>query len=70
MVFRSRTISGIPGLKDIPVLGLLFGSREFRRGNTDGIIIVTPVVLDQGGQKMRRQIRETMDLYEQAEVKW
>jgi pilus assembly protein CpaC len=67
---RSRTITGIPGLKDIPVLGLLFGSRDFRRGNTDGIIIVTPVVLDQGGQKMRRQIRETMDLYEQAEVKW
>ena len=37
-----QVINGVPGLSSIPVLGTLFRSRDFRRNETELIIIVTP----------------------------
>ncbi|AOL94171.1 pilus assembly protein CpaC [Porphyrobacter sp. LM 6] len=34
-----------PGLGDVPILGNLFRSREFRRGETELVIIVTPYLV-------------------------
>jgi pilus assembly protein CpaC len=34
-----------PGLADVPILGNLFRSREFRRGETELVIVVTPYLV-------------------------
>jgi pilus assembly protein CpaC len=67
---KGRTITGLPGLKDIPGLGVLFGSRDWQKGDTDGIIVLTPVLLDPDRRTMRKQIKETLDIYDAADVKW
>jgi pilus assembly protein CpaC len=37
-----QNIDGLPGLKDLPVLGTLFRSRDFIKEETELVIIVTP----------------------------
>jgi pilus assembly protein CpaC len=40
-----QSISGVPALKDVPVLGALFRSRDFQRAETELVIIVTPFLV-------------------------
>ena len=40
-----QNIDGLPGLKDVPVLGNLFRSRDFIREETELVVIVTPYVV-------------------------
>jgi len=40
-----QTASGFPGLKNIPVLGSLFRSRDFLRSETELVIIATPYLI-------------------------
>lgn len=40
-----NTIRGIPGLKDIPILGSLFSSTQFQRSESDLVIAVTPLLV-------------------------
>jgi pilus assembly protein CpaC len=37
-----QSVEGFPGLKDLPVLGTLFRSREFTKDETELVVIVTP----------------------------
>ena len=37
-----QNIDGFPGLKDVPVLGTLFRSRDFIKRETELVVIVTP----------------------------
>ncbi|MCC2112875.1 MAG: type II and III secretion system protein family protein [Hyphomicrobiales bacterium] len=37
-----QIINGVPALKDLPVLGTLFRSRDFQRKETELVIVVTP----------------------------
>jgi len=39
------TIDGVPGLKDTPVLGQLFRSRDYRNDESELVIIVTPYLV-------------------------
>ncbi|MEZ5894817.1 MAG: type II and III secretion system protein family protein [Parvularculaceae bacterium] len=41
-----QTISGVPGIKDIPLLGQLFRSRDYQNSETELVIIVTPYLVD------------------------
>ena len=41
-----NTIDKAPGVGDIPVLGSLFRSTEFRKGETELVIIVTPYLVE------------------------
>lgn len=41
----SHTIQGTPGLKDLPILGALFRSRDFERKQTELVILVTPYIV-------------------------
>lgn len=38
--------SGLPGIRQIPILGTLFGSRDFMRNETELVIIVTPYLVN------------------------
>ncbi len=40
-----QNIDGMPGLKNIPVLGSLFQSRDFQSGETELVVIVTPYLV-------------------------
>ncbi len=43
-VQSSQTISGVPGLINLPILGTLFRSRDFQRRETELMIMVTPYI--------------------------
>jgi len=40
-----NTIEKVPGAGDVPILGALFRSTEFRKGQTELVIIVTPYLV-------------------------
>ncbi|GJL93901.1 MAG: secretin [Hyphococcus sp.] len=40
------TIEGVPGMKDVPVLGQLFRSRNYQNNETELVIIVTPYLVE------------------------
>jgi pilus assembly protein CpaC len=40
-----NSLDKAPGLGDVPILGNLFRSREFRRGETELVIVVTPYLV-------------------------
>jgi pilus assembly protein CpaC len=41
-----QSLDGVPGAKDIPVLGALFRSRDFQNDETELVVIVTPYLVD------------------------
>ncbi len=43
---RERVSTGVPFLKDIPILGLLFSSTRWQRSESELIVVVTPVLVD------------------------
>ena len=44
---EGRSSEGIPGLTQIPVLGALFGSKQFRENRTELVIFVKPELMDE-----------------------
>lgn len=59
---EQKSIGGIPILKDVPVLGKLFRSESFTRGETELVVVVTPYLLaskklqDQFSSMQRAQV--------------
>jgi pilus assembly protein CpaC len=39
-----QSVEGVPGLKNLPVLGQLFRSNDYRRNETELVILVTPYI--------------------------
>lgn len=58
-----NSLDKAPGLGDVPILGNLFRSRDFRRGETELVIIVTPYLVQPVNQ---RDIRLPTDGYHSA----
>ena len=46
-----QSISGLPGMSQLPVLGTLFRSRDFVNNNTELMILVTPYIVRAVAQK-------------------
>ncbi len=46
-----QNLDGVPGLKNLPVLGTLFRSRDFKKKETELVIIVTPYIVRPVGKK-------------------
>jgi pilus assembly protein CpaC len=40
-----QSIDGVPGIKDLPILGTLFRSRDFMKAETELVVIVTPYLV-------------------------
>jgi type II secretory pathway component GspD/PulD (secretin) len=57
---RENTTSGVPLLKDIPIIGLLFRSTQVRRGTTELFLFITPHVVadDAELEDATRQIQQ------------
>jgi pilus assembly protein CpaC len=43
---QERVRTGVPLLKDLPIIGLLFSSTSFQRNETELLVVVRPVVVD------------------------
>jgi pilus assembly protein CpaC len=43
---QERVRTGVPLLKDLPIIGLLFSSTSFQRNETELLVVVRPVVID------------------------
>ena len=41
-----QAIDGLPGAKDIPILGTLFRSRDFQNDESELVVIVTPYIVE------------------------
>lgn len=46
-----QTLAGVPGVKNLPVLGALFRSRDFETNQTEMVAIVTPFIVDAVNEK-------------------
>jgi pilus assembly protein CpaC len=46
-----QNIDGLPGAKDIPILGTLFRSRDFIKQETELVVIVTPYLVRPGARQ-------------------
>ena len=42
-----QSLNGLPGAKDIPILGALFRSRDYQNEETELVVIVTPYIVRQ-----------------------
>ncbi len=49
-----QNISGIPGLKNLPILGQLFRSRDFQSDQTELVIMITPYIVNPVNEKKLR----------------
>lgn len=49
----TQTISKVPGLGDVPILGSLFKSDAYQRNETELVIIVTPYLVEPTNEKLR-----------------
>jgi general secretion pathway protein D len=59
-----RVRSGVPFLKDIPLLGFLFGTTRETVGNSELFLFLTPhiVATDDDADRMKREIENNVDL--------
>ena len=46
-----QNIDGLPGAKDIPILGTLFRSRDYVNNQTELMVLVTPYIVRAVAQK-------------------
>ena len=46
-----QNIDGVPGLKDVPILGTLFRSRDYIKQETELVVIVTPLLVKPTARK-------------------
>lgn len=46
-----QNVDGVPGMKDVPVLGQLFRSRDYQKNETELVVIVTPYLVDPTSRK-------------------
>lgn len=67
----AKTVAKIPGLGSLPILGELFKSRQFRRGQTELVVLVTPEIIgadsnavDEAVQRFDRLKRESDEALE------
>ena len=49
-----QNIDGVPGLKNLPVLGALFRSREFRSNQSELVVLATPYIVSPRNEKKFR----------------
>lgn len=65
---KRSVIRGIPFLKDIPLLGILFSSKDFEEKGTEIIFILTPSI-SSGGIENEQMVEKIRDKYKEPEYK-
>lgn len=55
--------SGLPGLSQIPIIGILFGTHAQRRSYSQNVLFIVPTVVDVVSQQARQRIGEALSTY-------
>ncbi len=67
---RMQDIQKVPGLGSIPVLGSLFKSKNYQKGQTDAVIFITARRVSADDKQMKESIETTIDKFNHEEKKW
>ena len=62
---ESTTKTGLPFISRIPIFGLLFGTKDHQEERKEGLIIITPTVLDNLDRDGTRQLKHALAEFEQ-----
>ena len=62
----SKSIDKVPGLGELPILGKLFRSREFRDRKTDLVVFITPRFVDARSDTQRAAVERSERQLEQV----
>ena len=62
--FDTKAADAVPGLGKIPVLGFLFKSEKYQKGETEAVIFITPNVVVAGGEESTEMIDGVLSTYE------
>jgi pilus assembly protein CpaC len=63
----AKTVDKVPGLGNVPFIGELFKSRDFRRGDTELVVLVTPQVVDAESPQVRQAVKKYDELIQQSD---
>ncbi len=58
-----REVAGLPWLQEVPLLGAFFSTRNFEKGDTDGVVFITPYLIDPDGEENRDLIDRNIERY-------
>jgi pilus assembly protein CpaC len=64
---QASSNSGLPGLSQIPLLGVLFGTSEQRSEHSQNLIFIVPSVVDAVSLDARDRVREALELFGEYE---
>jgi pilus assembly protein CpaC len=64
----AKTVVKVPGLGQLPILGELFKSRQFRRGESELVVLVTPYIIKSGDDTVQSKLREYDDLKRKSDA--
>jgi pilus assembly protein CpaC len=62
----NNSIQKIPGIGDIPVLGLLFKSRAYQKNETELVVMITPTIVRRGSTGVSPALPALVEPYLQA----
>ncbi len=63
-----RELQGLPWLQEIPLLGAFFSTRELDKGDTDGVIFITPYLIEPDGQENQDLIDRNIERYREMRL--
>jgi pilus assembly protein CpaC len=63
----AKTVAKVPGLGSLPILGELFKSRQFRRGETELVVLVTPQIIGADSDAVRDEVQRYEHLKQEAD---
>lgn len=63
----AKIVAKVPGLGNIPILGELFKSRQFRRGQSELVVLVTPYIINAGSDAVKAGVQQYEDLRRQSD---
>lgn len=58
----SKSVSKVPGLGDIPIIGELFKSRDFQRDRTELVVVVTPHLVSPDSPRNQDELQRARQL--------
>jgi len=58
-----REYAGMPWLADVPLLGAFFSTRAFSKEDTDGVVFITPYLIEPDGDENRDLIDRNIEEY-------
>jgi len=62
----AKSVVKVPGLGQLPILGELFKSRQFRRGQSELIVLVTPHILQADSEEVEKRLRRFDELLKES----